>query len=63
MEATQAGDIRTSIEVLKGLGVLNGQRKIIGSPDAEVLKQNSEIQKRNHDDLYCRTSQLARMVF
>jgi len=42
-QAVESGDVRASLALLKGLGILAGQRAPIGSGDANVLREEAEL--------------------
>jgi hypothetical protein len=44
--ALNQGDVKTSIAVLRGLGLLSGSPPSLGSDDAEELARNREREQR-----------------
>jgi hypothetical protein len=48
-EAIEGGDVRTSLQVLRGIGALSGERVSVGSDDPEVLRQEAKIERHEED--------------
>ena len=59
--AISNGDIQTAINVLKGLGFLSGSQIQVGSPDPEVLKEESDLLTRENNSVRKQRSMLARL--
>lgn len=48
-QAVDRGDVRVSLEILKGLGRLSGKRATVGSDDPEELRKHAEIKQKEWD--------------
>jgi len=48
-QAIEGGDVRTAVSLLRGLGVLDGQRTRIGPEDADVLREEEELSAREEE--------------
>ncbi len=46
VELRSSGDARVALAVLKGLGLLSGQRVEIGDEDPEILRAEAELAER-----------------
>jgi len=57
--AISNGDIQTAINVLKGLGFLSGSQIEVGSPDPEVLREESDLLTRENNSARKQRSMLA----
>ena len=44
--AVEDGNLRASLQVLRGVGLLTGERHKIGSDDPNVLREEAAIQER-----------------
>ena len=54
-QAVEAGDVRASLAVLKGIGALNGSQKHPGSDKPEVLAEDAQLaeaDRREHNLLH-----------